>query len=482
MNIRYVSFSLILITFFAMFSAFGQFNGTWSCNYVTDDNEANGIGINCPSVGVISENTFVALAYNTDGTTNFLVGYTNADSVNGRMGFYPYNGGWHQNWVFGFGKVEMMGAVSIAATADSLIYVANNDASRNILVFKMDQDSVVSSKYRLATGTDSLWAIAVDDNGIVYVSTYKDSTTPGTIMVFNSIKNDNNWGGLHKGTPISTITMPEPGLISGIATNSDGSVIYASNSNTKKVYCFTGSPTNGYTNYQGFNFTLKDSLTDAGNAIDVTTWGLGFMKDKNLLVVACDKDFRPGHDVPIYEYGRLYFLNPNDGTVLDTIDEAAWNYSVEGSYQNHNTGHASGYTSVYSVAFDQNDNTYCQSYFGWTVDKWTFSGTLPTIPLTITGIKVQPGQVPTHFNLSQNYPNPFNPTTTIEFSIKKSSNISLSIYDINGRLVTKLINSAYFESGSYKINFDASKLASGTYIYVLKNGTQELSKKMTLLK
>ena len=84
--------------------------------------------------------------------------------------------------------------------------------------------------------------------------------------------------------------------------------------------------------------------------------------------------------------------------------------------------------------------------------------------------------------MEQNYPNPFNPTTTIEFSINKGSNVSLSIYDINGRLVTNLIKSTYFESGSYKIRFDASKLASGTYIYLLKNGTQELSKKMTLLK
>ena len=186
-----------------------------------------------------------------------------------------------------------------------------------------------------------------------------------------------------------------------------------------------------------------------------------------------------------YDYGRIYALNPNTGDILDTLDCAQWNYDQTGGYNMRSggtVGNVSGYTSPYNVAYDENFNLYDQSYFGWTVDKWTFSSTLPTIPLTITGIKVQPGIIPNNFNLSQNYPNPFNPTTTIEFSINKGSNVSLSIYDINGRLVTNLIKSTYFESGSYKIRFDASKLASGTYIYLLKNGTQELSKKMTLLK
>jgi hypothetical protein len=484
MNIRYVSFSLILITFFVMFSAFGQqFSGTWSCDYATIDDEPNSIGINCPSVGVISENTFVALAYSTDGGSNFLVGYSNADSINGRMGYYPYGGGWHQNWIFGFGNVEMMGAVSIAATPDSLIYVANNDPARNILVFKMSQDSVIASKYRISTGSDSIWAVAVDGNGIVYVSVYQGEGSPWKILVFNSIAQDNHWANLHTPTPLTSFDLPDTGAVRGIAANSDGSIVYVSNYNTKKIYCYTGDPSSGYTLYNGFNFTLTDTPhASDGTPLYPGPWGLSFMNTKNILFVACANNFELGNG---YEYGRIYALNPNTGDILDTIDCAKWNYDQTGGYNLRSggtVGNVSGYCSPYNVAYDENFNIYDQSHFGWTVDKWTYSDILPTIPLTITGIKVQPGLVPTHFNLSQNYPNPFNPTTTIEFSIKKSSNISLSIYDINGRLVTKLINSAYFESGSYKINFDASKLASGTYIYVLKNGSQELSKKMTLLK
>jgi hypothetical protein len=59
--------------------------------------------------------------------------------------------------------------------------------------------------------------------------------------------------------------------------------------------------------------------------------------------------------------------------------------------------------------------------------------------------------------------------------------VNLSVYDINGQLVSELISSS-MEKGTYKYTFDASKLASGTYIYTLKAGALTASKKMTLLK
>ena len=460
-----------------------QFNGTWSCDYATYDDESNGVGINVPSLGVIKENTFVALAYSTDGGTDFLVGYTNADSAKGRMGFYTYNGGWHQHWMSGFDDVEMTGAVSIFATPDSLIYVANNDPARNILVFKMGADSIYSSDYRISTGSDSIWAITVDGNGVAYVSTYPGEGKQGQVLVFNSITNDNNWAGLHSPTAMTTITVPDTGIIRGLATNSSGTVLYISNYSTKKIYCYTGSPSKGYTLYNGFSFTLLDTMTSSGGTLlNPGPWGLSYMNSKNILFVACANNFQLSAG---YEYGRIYAVNPNTGAKLDTIDCAKWNFDQTGGWNQRSggtVGNVSGYASPYNVAYDNNFNIYDQSYFGWTVDKWKFSGTLPTIPLTITSIEKSNNLVPDKFELSQNYPNPFNPTTTIEFSINKSSNVTLCVYDINGRLVSNLINSAYFNSGNYKISFDASKLASGTYIYVLTNGIEKLTKKMSLIK
>ncbi len=477
-TLSFLSMILMLIIMYPASANSQTFDGTWSCNYATIDDQPNSTGYNVPAVGVIKENTFVALARRGTNSTCYLVGYTNADSINGRMGTYPYApAGYRQQWSSGFDVVEMLEAVDLSATPDSMIYVANNDASRNILVFKMSADSVVSTDYRLATGADSIWAIDVDANGYVYVTTI-DTNATGKVLVFKPLADDPEWVGLHIGIPITTITVPDAGTLRGIAVEPSGSVIYVSNYQAKKVYCYTGDPVNGYTQFTGFNYTYTDTT---GVEYEAGPWGLGYMPTKNILFMAADVDF---HTANGYVYGKIFLLNPNTGAELDTIDCAEWNFLITGGYQNrpNQIGIASGYTSVYGVDFDENFNLYDQSYYGWTVDKWVYSGTLPTIPLTIVSVQKEDGTIPSEFNLSQNYPNPFNPTTTIEFSVNQRNDVSLKVYNITGELVTSLINSASFEAGNYSITLDASKLASGTYIYVLTNGTQQLSKKMTLIK
>ncbi len=88
---------------------------------------------------------------------------------------------------------------------------------------------------------------------------------------------------------------------------------------------------------------------------------------------------------------------------------------------------------------------------------------------------------PYTFNLSQNYPNPFNPTTRISYSIAERNNVSIKVYDMLGSEVTTLVNTTK-DAGNYEVNFDASKLASGLYIYKIQAGNFVQSKKMLLLK
>nr|WP_304041210.1 T9SS type A sorting domain-containing protein [Ignavibacterium album] len=68
------------------------------------------------------------------------------------------------------------------------------------------------------------------------------------------------------------------------------------------------------------------------------------------------------------------------------------------------------------------------------------------------------------FSLAQNYPNPFNPSTTIDFTLAVDSRVTLKIFDVLGQEVMTLINGNY-TSGSHKVNFDASGLNSGVYVY-----------------
>ncbi|HEX7356495.1 MAG TPA: T9SS type A sorting domain-containing protein, partial [Ignavibacteriaceae bacterium] len=82
---------------------------------------------------------------------------------------------------------------------------------------------------------------------------------------------------------------------------------------------------------------------------------------------------------------------------------------------------------------------------------------------------------------TQNYPNPFNPKTSIRFSIPETGNVKLSLYNPLGQEVCTILNEVK-ESGTHLVNFDASELNSGMYIYKLESGSFVQSKKMILIK
>ncbi len=85
------------------------------------------------------------------------------------------------------------------------------------------------------------------------------------------------------------------------------------------------------------------------------------------------------------------------------------------------------------------------------------------------------------YTLDQNYPNPFNPATTINYSLPVASNISIAVYNMNGELVTTLVN-GYKEAGNHTVEFNAENLPSGVYVYRLTAGSFTLTRKMNLLK
>jgi hypothetical protein len=102
--------------------------------------------------------------------------------------------------------------------------------------------------------------------------------------------------------------------------------------------------------------------------------------------------------------------------------------------------------------------------------------------VTPVSVERENDMVPAQFYLDQNFPNPFNPSTEIKFGITDAANVSLRIYDALGREVAVLINNEFKSAGSYNIKFDASKLASGNYVYRMTAGANTVSRKMQLLK
>ena len=89
---------------------------------------------------------------------------------------------------------------------------------------------------------------------------------------------------------------------------------------------------------------------------------------------------------------------------------------------------------------------------------------------------------PNAFALHQNYPNPFNPVTTIPFSLQKEDEITISVYNVLGEMVTTIVQ-GFFNAGNHSVSFDAGNLTSGTYIYVINSSSGlRASKKLMLLK
>jgi hypothetical protein len=89
--------------------------------------------------------------------------------------------------------------------------------------------------------------------------------------------------------------------------------------------------------------------------------------------------------------------------------------------------------------------------------------------------------IPGDISLKQNYPNPFNPSTIIEFTLPQVTDISLKVYDALGREVRELAAGSY-APGTHKLEFNASGLPSGIYIYTLKAGEFKQSKKLLMMK
>ena len=89
--------------------------------------------------------------------------------------------------------------------------------------------------------------------------------------------------------------------------------------------------------------------------------------------------------------------------------------------------------------------------------------------------------VPLEFTLSQNFPNPFNPTTQIAFTLSKSSNVELKVFNMLGQAVATLAKGT-MAAGQHIVAFDAHNLASGIYFYRLTAGQNVSTMKMVLMK
>ncbi len=136
------------------------------------------------------------------------------------------------------------------------------------------------------------------------------------------------------------------------------------------------------------------------------------------------------------------------------------------------------------------DNSTSQGDWYYRLKQMDLDGSFNfTEPIQVSILSgVEDKSLPTAFALEQNYPNPFNPTTEIRYQISEvrgqrseASRVALKVYDMLGREVATLVNEVK-QPGTYSIQFDASQLTSGVYIYKLSSAGQSFTRKMTVMK
>lgn len=160
-----------------------------------------------------------------------------------------------------------------------------------------------------------------------------------------------------------------------------------------------------------------------------------------------------------------YYLENYKGVYFSTDNGEHWIESIDG------LPYYDPYCKFTSLAVQGNGDLFCGTdIYG------IYRCANPTIVVDDKNLNI-----PSAFNLNQNYPNPFNPTTTMKYSIPKTSFVTIKVYDVLGKEVVTLVHEEKPE-GNYQVDFLGSGLASGIYFYRMQAGEFVETKKFVLLK
>jgi hypothetical protein len=168
--------------------------------------------------------------------------------------------------------------------------------------------------------------------------------------------------------------------------------------------------------------------------------------------------------------------NPWNGQTISqfaaAMDDKMTNYEGVG-FSVYDSG--SVLAALINAAFSTGSTTDTATTGGWSAAKlkWNatksvgsvsfllHSTTAPKPPVT----EGNPQPLPTVFALNQNYPNPFNPTTFLSFDLPEPAVVTLKIYNMLGQEIATLVDNEAFDAGTEEVEFDASSLSSGVYLY-----------------
>lgn len=175
----------------------------------------------------------------------------------------------------------------------------------------------------------------------------------------------------------------------------------------------------------------------------------------------------------------------DQGRVQISVNNGPWQDvpGFGGPYDGNNNAWSQGYLPLATFIdstirigfyFTSNYDAYTVGN-GWYIDDVRFDGMPSAIELVLSQIPVEGNK------LSPNYPNPFNPTTILSFDLPKASNVKLSVFDLQGKIVEQLVE-GWRQPGSYQLVWDAGDFPSGIYVARFETDDFMQSQKMILVK
>jgi len=381
--------------------------------------------------------------------------------------------------------------------------------NHDIFVARMNSSltDLVASTYLGGTSTDNYSTIAVDEDGGIFVaSTTSYQNYPTTEGAFSRSLNGPYDGAVsHLSSDMTTLLGSTYFGGSGldflyyIIVDQDQNVLVSGHTSSDNIPgTETGvQPTSGG-GPDGFIIRLSNDLTSVMNA----TY-FGGDENDNIMCQAIDEDgnvFISGYTessyfpVTVNAYDRD-INGMDDGFIakissnLRVIHASTYIGGSAAEFINKiavdSDGNVFGCGATRSSNLPTNENSYDPSYNGAPNDLWQGDAFVVKLDNNLSGESEveEPGlgSLPDDYELKQCYPNPFNAQTRIEFTLPRKSIIKISVYDMSGRLV-QLLENGTFGKGKHQTTWDASDLASGTYLCQLEADKTIRSQKMILIK
>lgn len=218
-------------------------------------------------------------------------------------------------------------------------------------------------------------------------------------------------------------------------------------------------------------FTTNPTKVDSMNGWNLANWTeeTNYSDWRITSPIQWNEDGTPINNLPMdyldLSYSNEYLLEAGtDGLPLGDLN---WFPAAKATYDaNRETYVAALMDSMTNATFVYNPGDAESAYI-----------TLDNLPTSIENDSNIPGE----FHLSDNYPNPFNPSTKISFTLPAASEVKLTVYNVLGQKVAVLVNQQ-MTAGTFTVNFDASGLSSGMYLYRIEAGAFTQSKRMMLIK